>query len=100
MRPVDNRDLERWRALDAAVVIERVCSYVKRDPDYRPTPGNATTVRLHATTADAQYELLATGAKWFDVRAKKGGGGAIDLVMHLDGLTFKKACVRLRELEL
>jgi len=33
-------------------------------------------------------ELLATGPKWFDTRAKVGGGGAIDLAMHLLRLDF------------
>jgi hypothetical protein len=40
-------------------------------------------------------ELLATGVRWYDPRAKKGGGGAIDLAMHLLGLQFVDAVKRL-----
>ena len=37
------------------------------------------------------WELLVTGPKWFDTRAGEGGGGGIDLVMHLLGLDFVKS---------
>ncbi|MBZ3343388.1 hypothetical protein IPR00_22095, partial [Xanthomonas perforans] len=39
-------------------------------------------------------ELLATGPKWYDTRAEKGGGGAIDLAMHLLRLDFVSAVKR------
>nr|WP_254176670.1 hypothetical protein [Pseudomonas aeruginosa] len=39
--------------------------------------------------------LLVTGAKFFDTRADKGGGGAIDLAMHLLRLDFVAAVKRL-----
>ncbi|WP_425534212.1 hypothetical protein [Xanthomonas citri] len=40
-------------------------------------------------------ELLATGSKWYDTRGNKGGGGAIDLAMHLLRLDFVSAVKRL-----
>jgi hypothetical protein len=43
------------------------------------------------STAGADFELLVTGLKWFDARAGKGGGGAVDLCMHLLGLDFVAA---------
>lgn len=33
-----------------------------------------------------------TGSKWFDHNAQKGGGGAIDLTMHVKQLSFTGAC--------
>jgi hypothetical protein len=43
-------------------------------------------VRLYVSSPEgAAWELLVTGPKWFDTRAGKGGGGGIDLVMHLLG---------------
>ncbi len=39
----------------------------------------------------AAWEILITGARWFDVRAGKGGGGGVDLVMHLLGVKFVEA---------
>jgi hypothetical protein len=39
--------------------------------------------------------INVTRDKWFDHKAGKGGIGAIDLVMHLDGQTFKEAVLSL-----
>lgn len=41
-------------------------------------------------------ELLVTGPKWYDARLNKGGGGAIDLTMHLFRLDFANAVKRLQ----
>lgn len=40
-----------------------------------------------------EHKLVVTGSKFFDFKAAKhaGGGGAIDLVMHLWGITFRDA---------
>ena len=37
------------------------------------------------------HTIKITGEKWFDHDAKKGGGGAIDLVMYLQGVDFLTA---------
>jgi hypothetical protein len=37
------------------------------------------------------------GPKFWDVRMDRGGGGAIDLVMHIHGLNFKAAAKLLKE---
>ncbi|WP_177142715.1 hypothetical protein [Variovorax sp. YR216] len=36
-------------------------------------------------------ELVLSGLQWFDTRAGKGGGGLIDLVMHLRACDFVSA---------
>lgn len=43
------------------------------------------------------YELLICREKWFDTlpRLQEGGGGAIDLTMHLFAEPFSKALRRL-----
>nr|WP_017166853.1 hypothetical protein [Xanthomonas phaseoli] len=64
--------------------------YWKRDPDFRPLK-DKTTIRVNVSIGG---ELLATGRKWFDTRAEKGGGGAIDLAMHLFRLDFVSAVKR------
>jgi hypothetical protein len=38
-----------------------------------------------------EFEILTTGVKWLDTRANKGGGGAIDLAMHVLHLSFVDA---------
>jgi hypothetical protein len=67
-----------------------VALHVKADPSYVPVkdPGSR---RWHALTTRGEFEILTTGPKWYDTRAKKGGGGAIDLVMHVLGLSFVEA---------
>lgn len=53
------------------------------------------TKRLHANVDGHIVELVHTDAKWFDKKANKGGGGAIDLTMHLFNLPFAVAVKRL-----
>ena len=39
-----------------------------------------------------EFEIVTTGPnKWYDTRARKGGGGAIDLTMHVLHVTFVDA---------
>lgn len=55
---------------------------IKADPTYVPAK-NPGSRRWHARTSYGEFEILTTGHKWYDTRAKKGGGGAIDLAMHV-----------------
>jgi len=41
---------------------------------------------------DERFNIVATGSRWFDNKAGVGGGGAIDLQMHLAGEDFLTAC--------
>lgn len=99
MAPVDkfgNGDLARLRELSCSQVLPLVCTFVKMDPDFTPIK-NRYTQRWHLNVEGRDFELLTTGPKFFDTNAKSGGGGAIDLVMHLTGLTFKQSVKRLQE---
>jgi len=52
-------------------------------------------------TADGgRIKVDSGGVKWFDYNASKGGGGAIDLVMHLCRCDFKTAMVTLIDLQI
>lgn len=68
----------------------------RRDHDFLPVK-NSLTERLYVSREGSAWEVLVTGAKWFDTRAKKGGGGGIDLTMHLTGLDFVNAVKLLSE---
>ena len=89
-RPVDNSALERWRGMDAVAALRALADHVTRDPAFTPRDSIATT-RWHVSAGGHDFELLCTGSKFFDTRAKKGGGGAVDLAMHLLSLNFKAA---------
>lgn len=96
---MDNSDLSRWRALPSACVIQALSDYAKQDVDFEPSRDGSTT-RWHVSAGGADFELVCTGSKFFDTRAKRGGGGAIDLVMHLYGMDFAAAVRHLRVVQL
>lgn len=95
MRPVAESSLVRWRALDAVCVLEAVADYAKRDETYAPTK-DSTSTRWHATVLGHDFELLLTGPKFWDTRANTGGGGAVDMVMHLARCDFREAVRRVK----
>jgi hypothetical protein len=71
----------------------------KADPAYMPVK-DLRTRRWHVHTRCGDFEILTTGPhKWFDTRARKGGGGAIDLTMHLLQVPFVNAVKQLSELK-
>ena len=94
-RAVDNSDLVRWRAMDAAPLLVRLADNAKCDSTYKPSTNSAST-RWHAVVAGADYEMLCTGPKFFDTRAGAGGCGAVDMAMYLFTLDFKSAVSMLR----
>jgi hypothetical protein len=53
-------------------------------------------VRINLSTEAHDFELVVTRQRWYDTRARKGGYGAIDLVMHLWACTFNQALERLK----
>ncbi|CEE60326.1 conserved hypothetical protein [Xanthomonas citri pv. citri] len=86
--------LARLRDMPVTAVLDRLDVYWKRDPDFRPLKDKATE-RVNVVVGGGGVELLITGPKWYDTRAEKGGGGAIDLTMHLLRLDFVSAVKRL-----
>lgn len=95
-RAVDNSDLQRWRSLDSADVLTVLADYAKRDLTFAPRNDPHST-RWHATLGGLHFELLCTGPKFWDTRSNLGGGGAVDLVMHLLKVDFKQATRTLRD---
>jgi hypothetical protein len=94
MAAVDNSQLERWRGLPAAGVLAALADHVKEDKTFR---SRGPTTRWHASVSGSEFEVLCTGARFFDTRAHRGGGGAVDLTMHLLNVTFKQAVAILVE---
>ena len=80
--------------MTVAETLDRLGLHWRRDQDFRPQK-DSRTVRLHVAVGAGVVELLATGPKWYDTRARKGGGGAIDLAMHLLNVSFVDAVKRL-----
>lgn len=78
----------REMASEAALVL--LSADIKADPTYVPAK-DPDSRRWHARTSHGEFEILTTGPKWYDTRAKMGGGGAIDLAMYVLGLSFVDA---------
>ena len=87
---MDKSVLTRWQSCDAVIALQALSEHAKADASFVPS-GSALTMRWHATAGGHDYELLLTGPKFWDTREGKGGGGAVDLAMHLLGLDFKRA---------
>lgn len=96
MRSVDKSELERLRGLPALDVLSLMADHTKPDRDFVPVR-SASTRRVHVSAGGADWELLVDGTRFFDTRANKGGGGAVDLVMHLWRVPFKEAVKMLCE---
>lgn len=94
-KSVDNFELDRWRQLAAVDVMLALADHAKQDASFVPRV-RRRSMRWHVTAGSSDFELLCTGPKFLDTRAGKGGGGALDLAMHLFGLDFKQAAQLLR----
>jgi hypothetical protein len=96
---VDETELQRWRVLPAALLISRSAAHAKRDTTFVSVKGKGTE-RWHANIGGREYELIADGPKFYDTRAKRGGGGAVDLVMYTRHVDFRGAVELLRRLSM
>jgi hypothetical protein len=94
-RAFDNADVARLREVPLEVALEGLGLDMRRDRDFVPQK-NSTTERWYVSVGAGVFELLVTGAKWYDARDRRGGGGAVDLTMHLMGVDFVSAVKRLK----
>ncbi|WP_244142342.1 hypothetical protein [Burkholderia vietnamiensis] len=74
-----------------------MATHAKLDPTFVPIKGKGTE-RWHASIGGREYELIADGPKFYDTRAERGGGGAVDLIMYLHRVDFRGAVALLRRL--
>lgn len=86
----DDKLLTELRGWKVEETFKKLGLYYSVDRDFVPV-GNHETKRFTVSVNNQVFEIVATGVKWFDTRWKKGGGGAIDLVMHLYGMDFVTA---------
>lgn len=95
-RSFSTTTLTRLREMPAGDALALLAIHVKADPTYLPLK-NDHSRRWHARTVRGEFEILTTGPKWYDTRTHQGGGGAIDLAMHVLGLSFVNAVKHLTE---
>jgi hypothetical protein len=83
------------RELPLSVVLDKLGDagllFWRRDLEFVPEKDKRTIRVFVCTPAGSSWELLFTGSKWYDTRARKGAGGGIDLAMHLLRVDFVQA---------
>lgn len=89
-RAFDGAELDRLREVSIPDALTRLGLYWKVDSDFQPEK-NPNTQRIYVSVGSRVVELLVTEIKWYDAKADKGGGGVIDLAMHLLRLDFVHA---------
>jgi hypothetical protein len=93
-RPYQQAQIARLRAIDLEDVFDILGLYAKLDATYNPIR-NRHSRRYHVSVNHTVYELLITEDKWYNCHTRTGGGGAIDLTMHLYREKFIQAVRRL-----
>lgn len=94
VKAVDKLPRAAWREASLSDLLPRISVHAKKDGSFVPM-ADPRTERWHVQ-ANGEFELVLTGPQFWDTRARKGGGGAIDLVMHLWGCNYREALKRLR----
>jgi len=90
----DESMLTRLREMPAAEALALLAIHIKADLTYLPIKSDDSR-RWHVLTTRGEFEILTTGPRWYDMRGRCGGGGAIDLAMHLRDLSFVDAVKQL-----
>jgi hypothetical protein len=86
--------LAELRSLPLAKALGALDYHVSVDRSFEPVK-DARSERWIVSGERGVTELIVTGPKWLDTRSGKGGGGAIDLVVHIEALSFVAAVKRL-----
>lgn len=87
---VDKSTLNRWCCLLVLTCLQALGAYLRGDRDNVSTTAK-NTQPAHVGVAGYDWELFINGLKFYETRAKIGGGGVVDLVMYLWGVPFKGA---------
>jgi len=94
--PWKDADIYRARSVPLLKVLAHLSDYIKEDYDYTPLDSSLGSRRFQVHCYKRDYRLILTGEKWLDElvdrgAVDRGGGGAIDLVMHLTAANFVQA---------
>jgi hypothetical protein len=89
-------EVQQARNVPLLQVLHHVCEYVKEDRGYKPHAAASGSRRFHVNCSKRDFRLILTGERWVDElvgrnATSRGGGGAIDLVMHLQRFDFVQA---------
>lgn len=94
--PWNTTDIARARSAPLLKILSHICDYIKEDLEYTPRDPSKGSRRFQVNWQKRDFRLIITGEKWLDELVNRdeggrGGGGGIDLVMHLTGVNFVQA---------
>lgn len=92
-------EIHSARNQDLETVLRFLGQYVTQDKTYVPKKNENSKLFVAEINGRRFSNLLITGERWFDLDAKKGGGGAIDLTMYVMKVCFVKAVKSLSAIE-
>ena len=91
-----DEELKRLREVPLLKALDALELHYQHDPDYKPRKSQES-IRVIVSVKDLVYTLQITGMRWYDMHSKDGGGGAIDLTMHLMKCDFFQAAKLLQK---
>lgn len=86
--------IARFRMMSVEQTALTLGLYCKQDKEYRSTTHKHSSC-FHISKDSEVFEIITTELKWYSTHRGCGGGGGIDLAMHLFGECFKAALLRL-----
>lgn len=92
---IDPDLVSRLRSLPVEKMARILGLHFKQDKSYEPTKFPNSKC-YHISLENQVFEIIVTGLKWYSVHRKFGGGGAIDLTMHIFNDSFTRAYNRLK----
>lgn len=90
----DEELVTRFRVMTVEQTARILGLYCKQDKNYEST-AHRNSKCYHISKDGEVFEIIVTQLKWYSTHRRYGGGGGIDLTMHLYGETFKAALTRL-----
>ena len=95
-RPFDESMLAALRRIPSEQVLRWLWIQVKADSTLAPRQTRESR-RWLVLTERGDFDILTTGCLWLDTRERRGAASAIDLAMHLLGVSFVEAVRLLSE---
>lgn len=96
MGPWNTEQINQARRVPFSVILDFFGAYYKRDREYEPLDPATKSIRVQVNYQGRDFRFILTGEKWFnellsESTPNRGGGGTIDFVRHITGLSFVQA---------
>lgn len=90
----DEELITRFRVMTVEQTARVLGLYCKQDKDYESSHYRNSKC-FHISKDGEVFEIIVSQLKWYSTHRRFGGGGGIDLTIHLYGESFKAALTRL-----